>query len=82
MDLLESSSFTPPMILLQTVAEEVRHRSLPLHNRLRALAKADDRQVWTFYNEFRSYVFVLIYVLLHWCYHFRPIRQCMITDEI
>jgi exosome complex exonuclease DIS3/RRP44 len=54
MDLLESAAFTPPLILLQTVVEEVRHRSLPLYNRLRALAKADDRCVWTFFNEFRS----------------------------
>ena len=56
MDLIESSLFTPPVILLQTVMEEVRHRSLPLYNRLKALTKADDKQTWIFYNEFRSYV--------------------------
>ena len=56
MDLIESNLFTPPIILLQTVMEEVRHRSLPLHNRLKALIKADDKQTWVFYNEFRSYV--------------------------
>ncbi|KAF7800188.1 hypothetical protein EIP86_011435 [Pleurotus ostreatoroseus] len=54
MDLIESSLFTPPIILLQTVMEEVRHRSLPLYNRLKALTKADDKQTWIFYNEFRS----------------------------
>ena len=56
MDLMESPSFTPPIILLQTVLEEVRHRSLPLYNRLKALVKADDKKIWVFYNEFRSCV--------------------------
>ncbi|KAH0833322.1 hypothetical protein J3R83DRAFT_12388 [Lanmaoa asiatica] len=56
MDLVESPSFTPPIILLQTVLEEVRHRSLPLYNRLKALVKADDKKIWVFYNEFRSFV--------------------------
>ncbi|KIP12193.1 hypothetical protein PHLGIDRAFT_98579 [Phlebiopsis gigantea 11061_1 CR5-6] len=54
MDLIESSLFTPPIVVLQTVMEEVRHRSLPLYNRLKALLKADDKQTWVFYNEFRS----------------------------
>ncbi|KAI1791379.1 RNB-domain-containing protein [Ganoderma leucocontextum] len=54
MDLMESSKFSPPMILLQTVMEEVRHRSLPLYNRLKALVKADDKNIWVFYNEYRS----------------------------
>lgn len=56
MDLMESPSFTPPIILLQTVLEEVRHRSLPLYNRLKVLVKADDKKIWVFYNEFRSFV--------------------------
>lgn len=54
MDLMESPSFNPPIILLQTVMEEVRHRSLPLYNRLKALVKADDKKIWVFYNEYRS----------------------------
>lgn len=54
MDLFESPQFSPPVIILQTVMEEVRHRSLPLYNRLKALIKSDDRNVWVFYNEFRS----------------------------
>jgi exosome complex exonuclease DIS3/RRP44 len=57
MDLIESPLFTPPIILLQTVMEEVRHRSLPLYNRLKALTKMDDKKMWIFYNEYRSYVF-------------------------
>ena len=48
--------FNPPMILLQTVMEEVRHRSLPLYNRLKALIRAEDKRVWVFYNEYRSLV--------------------------
>ena len=54
MDLMESAKFSPPMILLQTVMEEVRHRSLPLYSRLKALVKADDKNIWVFYNEYRS----------------------------
>ncbi|KAH9967857.1 RNB-domain-containing protein [Russula dissimulans] len=54
MDLMESNYFNTPIILLQTVLEEVRHRSLPLYNRLKALMKSDERPTWMFYNEFRS----------------------------
>ncbi|KAJ7748468.1 hypothetical protein DFH07DRAFT_829791 [Mycena maculata] len=54
MDLMESSLFKPPIILLQTVMEEVRHRSIPLYNRLKALVRMDDKRVWVFYNEYRS----------------------------
>jgi len=61
MDLVESPLFTSPIILLQTVIEEVRHRSLPLYNRLNALKKMDDKRIWTFYNEYRSYVFSCIW---------------------
>lgn len=56
MDLMESSLFNPPIILLQTVIEEVRHRSLPLYNRLKALIKTEGKCVWVFYNEYRSSV--------------------------
>ncbi|KAF7319870.1 Exosome complex exonuclease dis3 [Mycena kentingensis (nom. inval.)] len=54
MDLVESALFKPPIILLQTVMDEVRHRSIPLYNRLKALVRMDDKRVWVFYNEFRS----------------------------
>ncbi|KAF9448203.1 RNB-domain-containing protein [Macrolepiota fuliginosa MF-IS2] len=54
MDLVESPLFAPPIILLQTVMEEVRHRSLPLYNRLKALTKMDEKKIWVFYNEYRS----------------------------
>jgi exosome complex exonuclease DIS3/RRP44 len=54
MDLIESHLFTIPIIVLQTVLEEVRHRSLPLYNRLKALVKMEEKSTWVFYNEFRS----------------------------
>lgn len=54
MDLVESPLFTSPIILLQTVMEEVRHRSLPLYNRLKALTRMDEKKMWIFYNEYRS----------------------------
>ncbi|KAF8999767.1 hypothetical protein BDQ17DRAFT_1360335 [Cyathus striatus] len=54
MDLVESPLFNPPLILLQTVIEEVRHRSLPLYNRLKALMNMDEKKIWIFYNEYRS----------------------------
>ena len=56
MDLVESELFTAPLILLQTVLEEVRHRSLPLYNRLKALTKIEDKRICVFYNEYRTYV--------------------------
>jgi exosome complex exonuclease DIS3/RRP44 len=54
MDLVESDLFTAPLIILQTVFEEVRHRSLPLYNRLKALTKIEGKRVCVFYNEFRT----------------------------
>ncbi|TCD60755.1 exosome catalytic subunit dis3 [Steccherinum ochraceum] len=54
MDLIESPLFKTPIVLLQTVMEEVRHRSLPLFNRLKMLMRTDEKTVWVFYNEYRS----------------------------
>ncbi|OSX58629.1 hypothetical protein POSPLADRAFT_1049371 [Postia placenta MAD-698-R-SB12] len=54
MDLIESDKFCPPMILLQTVLEEVRHRSLPLYNRLKTLINAEEKRIWVFYNEYNT----------------------------
>ncbi|KAK7064735.1 exosome complex exonuclease dis3 [Favolaschia claudopus] len=54
MDLMESSLFKAPIIVLQTVMEEVRHRSIPLYNRLKTLVRTDEKPVWVFYNEYRS----------------------------
>lgn len=54
MDLLTSPHLAAlPIIVLQTVLEEVRHRSLPLFNRLKQLIADEDRTVWVFWNEAR-----------------------------
>ena len=51
MDLLESPSFGNDLVILQTVVDEVKHKSLPLFNRLNALIADESRRVWTFANE-------------------------------
>lgn len=66
MDLMESSAFNSHIILLQTVLEEVRHRSLPLFSRLKALVKAEDKHIWVFYNEYRSSVYPGLLGEDHW----------------
>ena len=53
MDLLEAADFGSDIIVLQTVLDEVRHRSLPLYNRLNALIADDTRSVYVFSNEAR-----------------------------
>jgi exosome complex exonuclease DIS3/RRP44 len=57
MDLFETSSFTG-IILLQTVLDELRNRSLPLYNRIRVMAKTDDKGMYIFHNDFRAETFV------------------------
>ncbi|KAG8690408.1 exosome catalytic subunit dis3 [Ceratobasidium sp. 423] len=54
MDLIESPLFAPPIIILQTVIDEVRHRSLPLHSRLKGLVASEDKRIYVFYNEFHA----------------------------
>ncbi|KZO91801.1 RNB-domain-containing protein [Calocera viscosa TUFC12733] len=58
MDLFEHPAFSASLIVLQTVMEEVRHRSLPLFNRLRNLvrngADQEGQGCWVFWNEFRD----------------------------
>lgn len=51
MDLIENPTFTD-VIVLQTVVDEVRHRSLPLFNRLKNLIADPDRRFFVFYNDF------------------------------
>ena len=61
MDLLTSPLLASlPIIVLQTVLDEVRHRSLPLFNRLKQLIGDEDRLVWVFWNEARRSVTELI----------------------
>lgn len=54
MDLFESEGGVfQDVIVLQTVLEEVKNRSLPLYNRLIALTKNDGKRFYVFFNDFR-----------------------------
>lgn len=58
MDLFEQSSAFYDVIILQTVLEELRNRSLPLYNRLIGLTKSEDKRFYVFFNEFRLETYV------------------------
>ncbi|KAI9844214.1 MAG: exosome catalytic subunit dis3 [Sclerophora amabilis] len=53
LDLFEQSSAFYDVIILQTVLEELRNRSLPLYNRLISLTKSEEKRFYVFFNEFR-----------------------------
>ena len=53
MDLFEQTSSFYDVIILQTVLEEVRNRSLPLYNRLVGLTQSEDKRFYVFFNDFR-----------------------------
>lgn len=53
MDLFEQSCAFYDVIVLQTVLEELKNRSLPLYNRIMALAKSEEKRFYFFFNEFR-----------------------------
>ncbi|KAL8736857.1 MAG: hypothetical protein Q9181_002272 [Wetmoreana brouardii] len=59
MDLFEQSSGFYDVIILQTVLEELRNRSLPLYNRLIGLTKSEDKRFYVFFNEFRLETYVV-----------------------
>lgn len=52
-DLFEQKSGFYDVIILQTVLEELRNRSLPLYNRLIGLTKSEDKHFYVFFNDFR-----------------------------
>ncbi|KAI7310628.1 ribonuclease R, partial [Hortaea werneckii] len=58
MDLFESEGVFQDVVILQTVLEEVKNRSLPLYNRLVALTKNDDKRFYVFFNDFRLETYV------------------------
>ncbi|KAI9172082.1 Exosome complex exonuclease dis3 [Paramyrothecium foliicola] len=58
MDLFEQSSSFYDVIILQTVLEELRNRSLPLYNRLLGLTKSEDKRFYVFFNDFRLETYV------------------------
>jgi len=57
-DVLETQSFTG-IILLQTVLDELRNRSLPLYNRMRTMAKGQNKRLYTFHNDFRMETYIV-----------------------
>ncbi|KAI9839955.1 MAG: hypothetical protein M1819_000147 [Sarea resinae] len=59
MDLFELSSAFYDVIILQTVLEETRNRSLPLYNRLIALTKSEQKRFYVFFNDFRLETYTL-----------------------
>ncbi|KAJ3122329.1 exosome catalytic subunit dis3 [Physocladia obscura] len=56
-DLMEHKAFTN-VIVLQTVLEELRHRSDSVYERVRALVKDSDKAFYVFSNEFSRDTFV------------------------
>ncbi|KAI9881057.1 MAG: exosome catalytic subunit dis3 [Pleopsidium flavum] len=58
LDLFEQSSAFYDVIVLQTVLEELKNRSLPLYNRLLGLTRSEDKRFYVFFNEFRLETYV------------------------
>lgn len=58
MDLFEAEGVLQDVIILQTVLEEVRNRSLPLYHRLISLTKNDGKRFYVFFNDFRLETYV------------------------
>jgi exosome complex exonuclease DIS3/RRP44 len=54
MDVFEVETAFQDVIILQTVLEEVKNRSLPLYHRLIALTKNEGKRFYVFFNEFRQ----------------------------
>lgn len=53
MDIIEHKSAFYDVIVLQTVLDELRNRSLPLYNRLRSLTSSGEKRFYVFHNDFR-----------------------------
>ncbi|KAF2162342.1 hypothetical protein M409DRAFT_27346 [Zasmidium cellare ATCC 36951] len=58
MDLFEAEDAARDVIVLQTVLEEVKNRSLPLYHRLIALTKNEGKRFYVFFNDFRLETYV------------------------
>lgn len=59
LDLFELESAFTDVIILQTVLEELRNRSLPLYNRLIGLTKSEDKRFYVFFNDFRLETYIV-----------------------
>lgn len=53
-DLFELSTAFQDVVVLQTVLEEVKNRSLPIYHRLVNLTKNGDKRFYVFFNDFRQ----------------------------
>ena len=58
MDIFEQTTGFYDVIILQTVLEELRNRSLPLYNRLIGLTRSEDKRFYVFFNEFRLETYI------------------------
>ncbi|KAL9089591.1 MAG: hypothetical protein Q9165_005623 [Trypethelium subeluteriae] len=54
MDLFELQTGFRDVIVLQTVLEEVKNRSLPLYHRLTSLTRNESKRFYVFFNDFRQ----------------------------
>ncbi|KAF1981090.1 mitotic control protein dis3 [Aulographum hederae CBS 113979] len=59
MDVFEVETGFRDVIVLQTVLEEVKNRSLPLYHRLISLTKNEGKRFFVFFNEFRLETYVV-----------------------
>lgn len=59
LDLFEQSSAFYDVVILQTVLEELRNRSLPLYNRLIGLTHSEEKRFYVFFNDFRLETYVV-----------------------
>jgi exosome complex exonuclease DIS3/RRP44 len=59
MDLFELETAFHDVIVLQTVLEEVKNRSLPLYHRLISLTKNEGKRFHVFFNDFRLQTYVV-----------------------
>jgi exosome complex exonuclease DIS3/RRP44 len=59
LDVFEQTSAFYDVIILQTVLEELRNRSLPLYNRVVGLSKSEEKRFYIFFNDFRLETYIV-----------------------
>jgi exosome complex exonuclease DIS3/RRP44 len=59
LDVFEQATAFYDVVVLQTVLEELRNRSLPLYNRLVGLTRSEDKRFYVFFNDFRLETYVV-----------------------
>lgn len=58
MDLFEQPSVFYDVVVLQTVLEELKNRSIPLYSRVMALTRSQEKRYYIFFNEFRLETYI------------------------